>query len=115
MISNEDEYRVRLDTAVAQARERLASIEPDVIVCDFLMEGVSGDEFFRWLKADRRWRYVPIIAVTRLDNSQVRADLLNAGADALATKPINAPELRAMVYAAARTRRQYQNLMREGS
>jgi hypothetical protein len=37
--------------------------------------------------ADRRWRYVSI----------------------------NAPELRAMVYAAARTRRQYQNLMREGS
>ena len=64
MISNEDEYRVILDTGVAQARERLASIEPDVIVCDFL---------------------------------------------------INAPELRAMVYAAARTRRQYQNLMREGS
>ena len=115
MISNEDEYRVILDTGVAQARERLASIEPDVIVCDFLMEGVSGDEFFRWLKADRRWRYVPIIAVTRLDNPQVRADLLNAGADAVAAKPINAPELRAMVYAAARTRRQYQNLMREGS
>ena len=68
-----------------------------------------------WLKADQRWRYVPIIAVTRLDNPQVRADLLNAGADAIAPKPINAPELRAMVYAAARTRRQYQNLMREGS
>jgi DNA-binding response OmpR family regulator len=48
---------------------------------------------------NRRWRYVPIIAVTRLDNPQVRADLLNAGADAIA----------------ARTRRQYQNLMREGS
>jgi CheY-like chemotaxis protein len=115
MISNEDEYRVILGTGAAEARERLPSIEPDVIVCDFVMDGVSGDEFFRWLKADRRWRYVPIIAVTRLDNPQVRADLLNAGADAIAAKPINAPELRAMVFAAARTRRQYQNLMREGS
>ena len=122
MISNEDEYRVVLGTGAAEVRERLALIEPDVIVCDFVMDGVSGDEFFRWLKADRRWRYVPIIAVTRLahgssglDNSQVRADLLNAGADAIAAKPINAAELRAMVYAAARTRRLYQNLMREGS
>jgi CheY-like chemotaxis protein len=53
--------------------------------------------------------------VTRLDNPRVRADLLNAGADAIAAKPINAPELRATVYAAARTRRQYRNLMREGS
>ena len=122
MISNEDEYRVVLGTGAAEARERLPLIEPDVIVCDFVMDEVSGDEFFRWLKADRRWRYVPIIAVTRLahgssglDNSQVRANLLNAGADAIAAKPINAAELRAMVYAAARTRRLYQNLMREGS
>jgi DNA-binding response OmpR family regulator len=37
----------------------------------------------------------------------VRADLLNAGADAIAAKPINAAELRAMVYAAVRMRRQY--------
>jgi CheY-like chemotaxis protein len=115
MISNEDEYRVILDSGALEARERLPAIQPDVIVCDFVMDGVSGDEFFRWLKADRHWRYVPIIAVTRLDNPQVRADLLNAGADAIAAKPINAAELRAMVFAAARTRRLYQNLMREGS
>jgi CheY-like chemotaxis protein len=114
MVSNE-EYRVILGTGATEARERLPLIEPDVIICDFVMEGVSGDEFFRWLKADRRWRYIPIIAVTRLDNPRVRADLLNAGADAIAAKPINAAELRAMVYAAARTRRQYQNLMREAS
>jgi DNA-binding response OmpR family regulator len=37
----------------------------------------------------------------------VRADLLSAGADAIAAKPINAAELRAMVYAAVRMRRQY--------
>jgi DNA-binding response OmpR family regulator len=54
---------------------------------------------------------VPINAVTRLDSPVVRADLLNAGADAVAAKPINALELRAMVYAAVRTRRQYRALM----
>jgi DNA-binding response OmpR family regulator len=35
------------------------------------------------------------------------------GADAVAAKPINAAELRAVVYAAVRMRRQYQNLIRE--
>jgi len=49
----------------------------------------------------------------RLDNPLVRADLLNAGADAIAAKPINATELRAMVYAAVRMQRQYQSLMHE--
>jgi DNA-binding response OmpR family regulator len=50
---------------------------------------------------------------SRLDNPLVRADPLNAGAHAVAAKPINAAELRAMVYAAVRMRRQYQSLMRE--
>jgi DNA-binding response OmpR family regulator len=105
MISNDD-YRVVLGSGGAETRERLALIEPDVVVCDFVMDGVSGDEFFRWLKADHTWRYVPIIAA-RLDNPLVRADLLNAGADAITAKPINAAELRAMVYGAVRMRRQH--------
>jgi hypothetical protein len=36
-----------------------------------------------------------------------RLDLLNAGADAIAAKPVNAAELRAMVYPAVRMRQQY--------
>jgi len=36
---------VFLGSGAAEARERLPLIEPDVIVCDFVMDGVSGDEF----------------------------------------------------------------------
>lgn len=61
MISNDD-YRVVLGTGAAEAHERLPLIEPDVTICDFVMDGVSGDQFFRWPEADRTWRYVPIIA-----------------------------------------------------
>ena len=111
MVSNDD-YRVILGTGVAEVRDRLPLIEPDVIICDFVMEGISGDELCRLLKADSKWRYVPIIAITRLDNPVVRADLLNAGADAVAAKPIHALELRAMVHSALRTRQQYRALLR---
>jgi CheY-like chemotaxis protein len=40
MISNEDEYRVVLGTGAAEVRERLPQIEPDVIVCDLVMDGL---------------------------------------------------------------------------
>jgi len=33
------EYRVFLGSGAAEARERLPLIEPDVIVCDFVMDG----------------------------------------------------------------------------
>ncbi len=114
MISNDD-YRVVLGTGAAEARDRLARIGARRHHLRLRDGRCERRRIFPLLKADRVWRYVPIIAVTRIDNPVVRADLLNAGADAIAAKPINAPELRAMVYAAVRMRRQYQSLMREAA
>lgn len=105
-----DEYHISFATDAAGARERLAHIDPDVIICDLVMGEMSGDEFFRWLQANERWNLVPVIAVTRLDNHIVRADLLLAGADSVLVKPCNGTELRAQVHAALRTRRKYERL-----
>jgi AmiR/NasT family two-component response regulator len=107
MISNDD-YRVVL----AQARERLTLIEPDIIVCK--LRDRRRERRCVLSLAERR----PHVALcpdyrSRLDHPLARADLLNAGADAIAAKPINAAELRAMVYAAMRMRPQYQSLMCE--
>lgn len=105
-----EEYRIVFAADAAEVRERLGRIDPDVIVCDLVMEDMSGDQFFRWLQAHERWHLVPIVGVTALDNEIVRADLLRAGADSVLVKPCNALELRAHVHAAIRTRRKYQRL-----
>lgn len=109
MISPED-YRIAFATDAAELRARLELVEPDVILCDLIMKEMCGDEFIRWIQSHDRWHLVPIIAITRLDNPVVRADLLLAGADAVLVKPCNGPELRAHVAAALRTRRKYERL-----
>ena len=105
-----DDYHVAFATDGSEVRARLALIDPDVILCDLIMEEMCGDEFIRWLQAHDRWHLVPIIAVTRIDSPVVRADLLLAGADTVLVKPCNGPELRAHIKAALRTRRKYENL-----
>lgn len=100
-----DQHRIVFATSAAEVRSRLCDIDPDVIVCDLMMDDMRGDEFFRWLKSDEQWQRMPVIAVTRLDSAIVRADLLDAGADIVLSKTIAPRELRAYVSAALRTRR----------
>jgi DNA-binding response OmpR family regulator len=105
-----EEYRIVFAADAAEVRQRLPRINPDVIVCDLVMEAMSGDEFFRWLQGHERWRLVPVVGVTGFDNRVVLADLLRAGADSVLVKPCNAQELRAHVHAALRTRKKYLQL-----
>lgn len=108
---SQDGYRIVFASDAAEVRQRLARVNPDVIVCDLVMEEMSGDQFIRWLQAHERWRLVPIIGVTGFDNQVVRADLLHAGADSVLVKPCRPAELRAHVRAALRTRRKYEQLI----
>jgi CheY-like chemotaxis protein len=48
-----------------------------------------------------------IVLGTGAAEAREHLDLLNAGADAIAANPVNAAELRAMVYPAVRMRQQY--------
>jgi DNA-binding response OmpR family regulator len=100
-------YRIAFSTSADDARERLADIAPDVILCDLIMQGTNGDEFCAWLKAHSVWRYVPVIAVTGVNNTIATAAMLEAGADDVIIKPVKARELQARVGAALRTRERY--------
>jgi DNA-binding response OmpR family regulator len=105
-----DDYRIAFATDASEVRSRLPLINPDVILCDLVMADMCGDEFIRWLQSQERWSLVPVVAVTRIDNAIVRADLLLSGADIVLVKPCSGPELRAHVKAALRTRRKYARL-----
>jgi len=106
-----DGYRVVVATSADEARARLDIIQPDVILCDLVMNGINGDEFCTWLKEHETWRFVPVIAITRIDHPAALAGMLDAGADVVVVKPVNASELRARVAAAQRTRSRYVDLM----
>lgn len=103
-------YSLVFATSAAEVRRRLPDIRPDAIVCDLMMDEMRGDEFIRWLKANERWELVPVIAVSQLNDSLVRVDLLDAGADAVLAKSAVRAELRAHVAAAMRTRAMFRRL-----
>jgi len=104
-------YHISFACSGTDAQERMDDIGPDVVVCDLMMETVRGDDLCRWMKAHPKWRLVPIVAVTELDNSILRADLLAAGADSVLAKKNVARELGAHVMAALRVRETYLNLL----
>jgi DNA-binding response OmpR family regulator len=108
----DDHFQIVLATSAEDALERLPTIDPDLILCDFLLEGMNGRELCQGLKSSPRWRYVPIIVVTRMDAVGIVTDLLKSGADDVLIKPVRGEELRARVVAALRTRMHYLQLGR---
>ncbi|MEJ0040535.1 MAG: response regulator [Gammaproteobacteria bacterium] len=106
----DDRFQIVLATSAEDALERLPAIDPDLILCDFMLEGMNGRELCQGLKSSPRWRYVPIIVVTRMDAIAVVTDLLKSGADDVLIKPVRGAELRARVIAALRTRMHYLQL-----
>jgi two-component system, sensor histidine kinase and response regulator len=94
----------------SEGLEKVASFEPDVILLDVMMPGMDGIEVCRRLKGSPRWRNIPIILVTALDDKEDLAYGLNTGADEFLSKPVNSLELQARVHSMLRIKRQYDDL-----
>lgn len=93
----EGDDQVILAASAEDALDKIDLIDPDVILCDFILEGMTGQQFCRNLRASERWRCVPVIMVTRVDVPAVVEDLLRSGADDVLVKPVRGEELRARV------------------
>ncbi|MEL6578479.1 MAG: response regulator transcription factor [Cyanobacteria bacterium J06621_12] len=80
-------------TGLSSARE----IEPDLILLDWMLPGVSGPEICRRLR--QTGSKVPIILLTAKDEVSDRVAGLDAGADDYVVKPFSIEELLARVRA----------------
>lgn len=86
--------------------ERLANTQdrPDVLLCDWVMPNMTGDEVCRFLRSNPDTQALPIILVTasRIETADVVAGL-RSGADDYVSRPFAPEELRARVDAILRT------------
>jgi two-component system phosphate regulon response regulator PhoB len=87
-----------------QALEMVQSALPDLVVLDWMLPGMSGIEFARRLRADKRTRTVPLIMLTARADEQDKLAGLETGADDYLTKPFSPRELNARVKAVLRRR-----------
>jgi CheY-like chemotaxis protein len=92
-----EKYQVYEAFDADQAIDTLARIVPDLILMDITMPGMDGLTLTRQLKADPRFKAIPIVAVSSLAMKGDDAKALAAGCDAYITKPIDTRRLPAQV------------------
>ena len=86
----------------ARALELCATAQPDLILSDWMMPGMSGLEFCRAFRDLPAEGYGYFILLTSKSEKCEIAQGLDAGADDFLTKPVNPHELRARIAAGAR-------------
>ncbi len=64
--------------------------EPDLVILDLMLPGMSGDEVIKKIKEDRD---IPVIVVSAKDGVDSKIELLKLGADDYLTKPFDIKEL----------------------
>ncbi len=87
-----------------EAQEQVRAQLPDCIVLDWMLPGMSGVEFARWIRGNKRTAAVPIIMLTVRSDEEHKLAGLEAGADDYVTKPFSPRELIARVKAVLRRR-----------
>jgi len=90
-------YAVATAVNGEEALVKVASEQPDLVLLDVMMPGLSGYDVCRQLRADPQTALLPIVLVTSLDPQQERVKGIEAGADDFLPKPINQAELFARV------------------
>lgn len=90
-------YRVVRATNGERALEQIERKVPDLILLDLMMPGMDGLQVCRILKANARYREIPIIFLTANNESKNLIEAFGSGAVDYITKPFNVLELLARV------------------
>ncbi len=105
-------YTLIMATNGPQALELIVENQPDVMLLDVMMPGMSGFEVCRRIRSDEKLAEIPIIILTALDDRKSLITALEAGADDFITKPVDRYELSARLAGIMRLNR-YRKLVNE--
>lgn len=86
-------YQVSEAVDGRKAWEGMVDFDPEIIVSDVMMPHVDGLELCRRLKAEPRWREVPVLLLSAKGSVDHRVEGLEAGADDYVAKPFSVAEL----------------------
>lgn len=77
-----------------EALEWLGNREPDLVITDFRMPGMSGIQLTETMRHNRRLQHVPVMVVTAADDRSILDEALAAGAVDCLAKSIDPLEVR---------------------
>jgi len=90
---NESGYNVIKASGAKEALEKAVLEQPDIIVTDVVMPGMSGFELCRSLKRNPATQKVPIVICSSKNQEIDRLWAMRQGADAYVTKPYTREQL----------------------
>lgn len=94
-----------------EALEKVETFEPDLLLLDVMMPGMSGFDVCRRLKGEERTRAIPVLIVTALHEKSHRIQAMEAGADDFLSKPVDQIELVIRVKSLLRIKRYHDELL----
>jgi CheY-like chemotaxis protein len=92
-------YTVRTVTSGQQALSQVAVQAYDLILLDIIMPEMSGLEVLHQLKSHPRWRVIPVIMISALDEVDTIVKCIELGADDYLYKPFDPMLLKARIVA----------------
>jgi CheY-like chemotaxis protein len=81
-------YRVELAGTVAEARQRLTEMTPDLVLMDFGLPDGDGISLTRWIKASAVTRSIVVVALTGQVRLEQRVAASDAGCAGFISKPL---------------------------
>jgi two-component system, OmpR family, phosphate regulon response regulator PhoB len=102
MVLEQADFSVRSASDAHQALAMMNQREPDLILLDWMLPGLSGVEWARRLKRDQTYNEIPIILLTARGEEEDRVRGFEVGADDYVTKPFSTRELIARIKAVLR-------------
>jgi CheY-like chemotaxis protein len=105
MLLAQQGHRVTTAASGIEALELLAGRAFDLILLDVMMPEMDGFAVLERLKADDRWRHIPVVMVSALDRMDAVVNCIAGGAEDYLVKPFSEPLLRARVGACLEKKR----------
>jgi CheY-like chemotaxis protein len=90
-------YDLVTATSGEETLRRIDELAPDIVLLDFYMPEINGDEVCRILKQSARWKHLPIIMVTAAGQMEEIRQCLESGCDDYVTKPVDKQQLQEKV------------------
>ncbi len=102
VILQQQNFNILEAANVADARVILQESLPDLILLDWMLPNITGDEWTRQLKSDPSFSDLPIILLTAKGEEADKIRGLDLGADDYVTKPFSPKELVSRIKAVLR-------------
>ena len=94
-----------------EALEKIKRFYPDIILLDNIMPRMTGWELTKILKNDSKYKEIPIVMFSALDDVKDKVEGFELGVDDYITKPFNFSEVLARMRAVLRNRELYAQIV----